>query len=389
METMRRILYFGVIWVLLLAIAPNAFPAGTNSVPVRGLWVVRHNLTSPQQIDSLFSLAVQARISDLFVQVRGRGAVYYHSQLEPWAEALRNSDFDPLAYLLQLGKKNHIRIHAWLNIFYIWSADSLPGNRNHLVWWKTDWLARPLNRSDVLNNYPSSVKASRAEGLYLSPLLPEAQEYLLKLFRELLDNYAVDGIHLDYIRFPNRYFDFHPRVVQQFRHRYVLDPTQLLNDPDTFARKYTIAGYETYYYHWGKFLRNGLSKFIQKLSERIRKQSPGVVISAAVKPDIRTARWEYYQDWVRWIKEGWLDWVIPMNYPPDEKTFRKRLTDYLQQVPLEKLLVGVALYNQSEGRAIRKLYQVQALGSAGFVLFSYDQLRKQKRLFKVLKEVVQ
>ncbi len=389
MVAMKRIILACAILLFLFGRPDSSAALPSTPGPVRGLWVIRHNLASPQSIDSVFHLAVQAEITDLFVQVRGRGDVYYRSKLEPQAKILRHSNFDPLAYLLRLGKKYGIRIHAWMNIFYIWSADSLPEDRNHLVWWKTDWLARPLNRSDVLSNYPASVKDSRAEGLYLSPLLPEAQNYLLKLFRELLQNYPVDGIHLDYIRFPNRFFDFHPRVVQQFKHRYVLDPIQLMNDPDSFARKYTLAGYETYYFHWGEFLRDGLSKFVQLLSQRIRQQAPGIIVSAAVKPDIRTARWDYYQDWVRWIREGWLDWVIPMNYTPQEKRFRERISSYLDQVPPEKFLVGIALYNQPEENAIRKIFQVNVSGNAGFVLFSYDQLRKQKRLLKVLKEVAQ
>jgi len=353
--------------------------------PLRGLWVVRHVLTSPEKIDSMLSLVRRCGITDLFVQVRGRGDAFYNSKYEPKARAIADSTFDPLRYLLNHTQGDSLRIHAWVNVFYIWSADKLPKDENHLVNLQTDWLACPLNQRNFLSDYPHSMRRVGAEGLYLSPMVPRAQQYLVNLCTDLLKSYPVDGLHLDYIRYPNQDFDVHPYVIRQFRHRYIIDPIQFLKDGDAFVRNYTLAGYESYFQLWRKYLMDGLSGFVEKMAITVRRQFPDVIFTAAVKPDIFTAHWKYYQDWDRWLREGWLDYAIPMNYAVDSETFRKRLNQYVDKVSLDKCLVGISLYNQPPEDAIAKINLLFTLRNAGFVLFSYDQLREQIRLQNYLK----
>jgi len=352
---------------------------------IRGLWVVRDALNTPQRIDSLMHLARDCGFTDLYVQIRGRGDAYYNSKYESKAETIKNRDFDPLAYILKLNESDSIRIHAWVNVFYVWSKDTLPGDQNHIVNHNQNWLARPKNHANLLSDYPNAVREANIEGLYVSPLHPEAQAHFLDIIKDILQHYRVDGIHLDYIRYPDQSFDFHPGVVKGFRNRYVLNPEQFLTNPEVFAQKFSLAGYEVFYYHWRRYLMDGLSDFVRRISETVKNYSPDIIVSAAVKPDIIIAHWNYYQDWDRWLREGWLDYAVTMNYINDPKIFRERLDQYLDKLPADKYLVGIALYNQPERDAIRKIAQVRALGNAGFVLFSYQQLIFLKRMQNFLK----
>ncbi len=380
---MRKSIYYYICF-LIIAGQGLAHPAPSKH-EIRGLWVVRHSITSPGKIDRLLEFARDCKITDMFVQVRGRADAYYNSSYEAKAHDIPDPDFDPLGYLLQKTASDSIRIHAWLNVFYVWSKDSLPGDRNHIVRRRADWLARPLNQPQMTLDYPASTRRAQTEGLYISPLQPEAQEYFLKIVQDILEKYKIAGIHLDYIRYPNQRFDLHPDVVQGFRRRYVLNPQQFLDDPDRFAQKFSVAGYETFYYHWQKFLMDGLSDYVKRISREVRSMSPGVMISAAVKPDIYLAHWDFYQDWDRWVREGWLDFAVPMNYTPDKALFRKRLDEYLENLPQDKYLVGVALYNQNPKQSIPKIAQVQALENSGFVLFSYNQLQEQLQVQNYLR----
>jgi uncharacterized lipoprotein YddW (UPF0748 family) len=359
--------------------------SGLPAKNIRGLWVVRDALNTPQRIDSLMHLARACGFTDLYVQIRGRGDAYYNSKYESKAEAIKDRDFDPLAYILKLNESDSIRIHAWVNVFYVWSKDTLPGDQNHIVNQKKGWLARPKNHVNLLSDYPNSVKEANIEGLYVSPLHPEAQAHFLDIIKDILQHYPVDGIHLDYIRYPDQSFDFHPDVIKGFRNRYVLNPEQFLTNPEVFAQKFSLAGYEVFYYHWRRYLMDGLSDFVRRISAMVKNYSPDIIVSAAVKPDIIVAHWNYYQDWDRWLREDWLDYAVTMNYINDPKMFRERLDQYLDKLPADKYLVGIALYNQPERDAIRKIAQVKALGNAGFVLFSYQQLIFLKRMQNFLK----
>jgi uncharacterized lipoprotein YddW (UPF0748 family) len=89
------------------------------------------------------------------------------------------------------------------------------------------------------------------------------------------------------------------------------------------------------------------------------------------------------QEWDRWIKAGWLDWAIPMNYTPYKSTFLLRTEKILRTNDAGKLLMGISLYNQPADSALFKAKIINNLDLGGFVLFSYDQIAKDKKLQKL------
>ena len=127
-------------------------------------------------------------------------------------------------------------------------------------------------------------------------------------------------------------------------------------------------------------MRNGLSDFVRRLSRRARDRKPDIIISAAVKADLSLAHLRYYQEWDRWLNEGWIDRAIPMNYTADNVTFISRIRNMLSSGLMDKLWIGVSLYNQTENSAIDKIRAVRELSLTGFVLFSYKQFQQNRRL---------
>src|SRR5256714_4740271 len=101
----------------------------------KALWVVRDKITTKSAIDDLMADATTRGIHDVVVQVRGRGDAYYASSLEPRAESLGDASFDPLAHLVRAGAAVGVRVHAWGNVFFVWSSadGALPNAREHLV----------------------------------------------------------------------------------------------------------------------------------------------------------------------------------------------------------------------------------------------------------------
>ena len=376
-----------LIFTLLIILQWSYSAELPDSGSVRGIWVVRHWLTTPAKIDSVLRLTRDCGFTDLFVQVRGRGDAYYDSKYESRASEIKDPEFDPLEYILAKNNDGQLRIHAWLNVFYIWSKDTLPGDSNHIVQKKSEWLARSVHQPEFISNYPQSFKEANLEGLYVSPLQPEAQQHFIQVVQDIIARYPVSGIHLDYIRYPDQSFDIHPDVVKGFKNRYVLDPQQFLSDPEIFAQKFSISGYEVFYYHWRQYLMDGLSDFVKRISQTVHSQNEQIFISAAVKADIIEAHWNYFQDWDRWLKEEWLDFAVPMNYANDTKIFRQRIDQYLEKLDSDPYVVGISLYNQNEEQVIRKIAQLMTLDQPGFVLFSFDQLAKMTRLQRYLKKL--
>jgi uncharacterized lipoprotein YddW (UPF0748 family) len=357
-----------------------------DSKIVKGLWVVRNSITSKKNIDELMNMGAKCGLTDLFIQVRGRGELYYESKLEPKTPEILDKNFDPLAYILSHPLAKNFRIHAWLNVFFIWSADTLPRLHNHIINKRPDWLAYSKINGNMLMQYPKSAKIENSEGIYVSPLHPEVQQYFTKLVEDLVTQYNIDGIHLDYIRFPNTNFDLHPLVIKNFRRKYFVNPTEFLIDPEKFVQKFSLIGYELYINKWKKFLMNGLSDYIESFSTKMKSKKSQIILTAAVKPDVVQARWEYFQDWYTWIKNGWLDMVVPMNYAADTLIFHSRLSSYMNLMKNNQYIVGISLFNQSEKDVILKIKKTVELSKTGFVLFSYDQLKENRSIQTFLKK---
>jgi len=114
---MRMAFSRGALGLVLLgpALAAAAAPAPAE---LRGLWVVRTALVSPQAVDQAVDAAAAAGMNALFVQVRGRGDAFYRSSLaarSPLLERQRR-DFDPFARLLTRARAKGMQVHAWVNV---------------------------------------------------------------------------------------------------------------------------------------------------------------------------------------------------------------------------------------------------------------------------------
>jgi uncharacterized lipoprotein YddW (UPF0748 family) len=204
----------------------------SGSSETRALWVQRGSLATRESIAALVKAARDHGFNTLLVQVRGRGDAYYLGGVEPRAaELLRQpDDFDPLATVLDSGHAAGLRIHAWINVNLVSSAAELPSAREHVIHRHPAWLMVPRDIGQQLAavepDSPAYVgtlarwtrtQSSEIEGLYLSPIAPEAADYSDGIVRHLAHSYALDGIHLDYARYPSDRFDYTRTAKREFR----------------------------------------------------------------------------------------------------------------------------------------------------------------------------
>src|SRR3954468_16945827 len=107
-----------MIGLLALLLVGPSLPSIPRQPEMRGLWVVRTGLTSPESVDRVVDDAARAGFNALFVQVRGRGDAFYASRVVPRSELLRGApaDFDPLGRLLARARARGLQVHAWVNV---------------------------------------------------------------------------------------------------------------------------------------------------------------------------------------------------------------------------------------------------------------------------------
>ncbi len=357
---------------------------------VRGLWVLRTSLTSPKSIESVIRAAESGGFNTLLVQVRGRGEAYYQSAIEPRASDLdgQPADFDPLAATIALAHRAGMRVHAWVNIDLVSSAAGLPRSRDHVVLRHPDWLMvpRPLAQQlkglevrspayvGELSRWTRAASAT-VEGLYLSPITSEAQEYTTRVVQEIAARYAIDGIHFDYARYPNALFDYSARALAGFRatkaaqvapgERQRLDAAAI-KDPAAWTNMFPEG--------WAAFRRDRLTALVRKMHAAVKTARPGLTVSVAVQPNPEIARTQLLQDWSLWASAGLLDAVCPMAYSTEAQDFSDAIGRTKIGAGTVPVWVGIGAWLLPVNRAVEHVQIARRAGASGVLLFSYDAL---------------
>ena len=156
----------------------------------------------------------------LLVQVRGRGDAYYTSELEPRAAELvrQPASFDPLATVIDDAHQAGLRVHAWMNLNLVSSAAELPSARDHIIYRHPEWLMVPREIAQDLRTLdPAQPRVRRQAGAVGACAAGQARGALCRrrssrsaanhieaVVADVARRYAVDGVHLDYVRYPER-----------------------------------------------------------------------------------------------------------------------------------------------------------------------------------------
>lgn len=373
----------------------------------RAIWIVRFTMTSREAVLDSIRRAKENGFTDLVVQVRGRGDAFYHSQWEPRAEELANQpkDFDPLALMIQEAHANGMRVHAWINTFLVANVGTLPQLPEHIIYKHPEWLMvpRPLSKKlygldpkspEYLAALRDYTRTNRAvlEGLYVSPAHPEVKEHLRRIWLDVATKYDVDGLHFDYVRYPNRNYDFSRVALERFRNS--LNPKLSATDKDTLqriAQRNPLVYATTFDDQYAQFQREQINEVVESVYRAVKERKPEVTISAAVYADGNEGYRARFQDWKTWLRRGALDVICPMAYTPDTAIFKKQMTQALTLANGHPVWGGIGSWRQPVDSTLEKIQVTRKLGAQGFVLFSYDsavqfsELNPQKDYLERLK----
>lgn len=353
------------------------------------MWVQRGTLASPSSIISAVDRAKAGGFNTLFVQVRGRGDAYYDSRHEPRPAVLARqpASFDPLALMLERAHRAGLKVHAWVNVNLVSDA-APPASRRHIVYAHPEWLMvpRPL-AGDLVRMNPrdrrylqrlseyARARTDRVEGLFLSPIHEGAVEHTIKVVGDIASRYDVDGIHLDYIRFPNDEFDYSRGALDAFRSEMTAKLTG--SERREYARR--ARGRPLFYtemfpQRWQEFRRARLTALLTTIRSTVKSRRPRATLSAAVFPDAADAANRRFQDWGGWLQSGLLDAICPMAYTTDRAIFHTQIANVAQLAGRRPVWAGIGAYQISAADAVENIRAARQVGAEGIILFSYDNL---------------
>tara|TARA_E500000331_G_scaffold85491_1_gene81001 strand:+ start:5236 stop:6396 length:1161 start_codon:yes stop_codon:yes gene_type:complete len=348
----------------------------------RYLWVVRTSMVSKKSIDEMIQFAVLNRFNNIVIQVRGRGDAFYNSKFVPKSSLIKDLDFDPLAYVLPAAKEKGLKVHVWLNTYLLWSSSVKPIQNEHLANTKIEWIDHNQLQNKSLKELliDNKNRKNGFEGIYLSPGHPNVNKYLLKVFKELVDEYDIDGIHLDYIRLHDQGYGKNPYAIANFR-KY--------NNSNNQIDALSLDQYSSQ--EWNDFLRKSITELVSDTKDMIMLSNSRIELSAAVKPSLYEARERFSQEWDVWLVAGYLDKAFVMNYAADLKIFAANIDIMYDNLPKkyrDRVVVGIATYNQSAEEALTKVKYAKVTRFSSVAFFSYNSLAQSKAYFQTIKNYI-
>ncbi len=296
-----------------------------SAVEVRSVWVTPWELNSPEKIDRIINDCVENHINEIIAEIRYRGDALYipnksnnrFTNEEPRSYLLANTSFDPLDYIIKKAKAHSIKVQAWGTVFVITPSNTDRLNQDHLWFRHRDWITWNSENKEMTTN--------TLEGAYLDPSIPQVRDYLANVFADIALNYDVDGIHLDYIRYPDHRFGFHPHAISEFNKEQKKNP------------KLT----------WEQWKEKQVTETVKAISVRVRSVKPYITLSAAVKPEPESAVKYFGQNWVNWLDQNLIDQVYLMAYQTKDDSFNAMM-DKLPEKYRSKIIVGLRAWTDGK-----------------------------------------
>lgn len=342
---------------------------------IKGLWIVRESMVSRAEVEAALVFAKDSGFNHVFVQVRGRGDAYYRSLIVPRSPFIRGSQFDPLGYAVARGHELGLNIHAWVTTYLLWSARTPPATSSHIYHMHPEWLdvsASGLSQRDIDLAAP---RDGSFEGIYLSPIHPEVNDYLQAVFTEIILNYAIDGLHLDYSRYYDLDYGYNDEGLMVFRARHDFDPRDITLPRSSANESAAAREASEKLAIWDDYRRQKVTELVTALHAIITISGRETLLTAAVKPNAQVARNKYYQDWAQWLQGGILDYALPMNYTTSRSAYLEVITGMSRSLPerlKNRVIMGVAVYNQDAASTAEKIHLARLYGFEAVCVFSYD-----------------
>ena len=393
MKLFSRLLMLITLPLLLFAISGKVEAATLNT---RALWISSvYNLDYPSrpglsadrlraEADDIIAYAVKIHATDLFLQVRSCGDALYASDIFPWSQYLSGQagvapkdSFDPLAYFVQQGHAQGIRIHAWVNPYIL--------TRQKADTREDAFALLPANHP--AQNISDAVVYHTNGQLYLDLGHPDARALILSGIAEILEKYPVDGIHFDDYFYPGQDFA----------------------DAATYAAFGNGLSLES-------FRRQSVNTLIAEAYATVHQTTENAVFGVSPSgiwanethnalgsaTQGRESYYELYADSRKWVQDGIVDYLIPQIYwhMGHESADFTTLANWWNEVAAGtgvELYLGLGAYRMDEANRnpawngtdeiLRQLKLCDQLANiSGVSLYRYKSCQSNANLTEVLEK---
>ena len=337
---------------------------------IRAIWLDRGTIVktrSQRDLAELFDRMAEAGINTVFFETVNSGYTIYPSKIAPQQNPLIRG-WDPLEAAIKLAHERDMELHAW-----VWTFAAVNQRHNTILNLPQD------NLGPILSRYPDWAITDKggerfhysSGKAFLDPANPGVRRYLTLLLEEIATEYDVDGIHLDYIRYPfqsptaEHTYGYGLASRQQFQALTGVDPIDIQVGSSLWNQ-------------WTGFRIQQIDSFVESVSRRLKQQRPNLILSTAVFPMPRQERInKIQQHWEEWVREEWIDLLVPMTYALDTEQLQTLTRPLFEEFSDGKalLLPGIRLLNVPDVVAVDQMQLLRGMSAEGYALFAAENFR--------------
>jgi len=289
-------------------------------------------------------------LNTVYFQAESNGTVLFRSSFEPFSPYITgkiddSTSYDPLHFAIEQAHKRGLEIHAWVNVFKCFNGTEINilKNPNHISQRKPEWVIEDLR--DGQKSY------------WLDPGLPEVREYVSDVIEEMVERYDVDGVQLDYARYPGKNFE------------------------DDFS--YRINGNGMNRDDWR---RKNITDAVELINMKIKRIKPYVKLGAAPIGIYKNMKGIYgfegftdvYQDSRLWLSKGIIDYLAPQIYwgIDDNPRFDLLAREWAGGSAGRNIVLGIGAYKENVKADMERMIEyARAINVSGVAFYRYSNIK--------------
>ncbi len=338
----------------------------SNGVENRAVWY-RSTEKSDDEVRATVQKLKELNINSLYLETWYEGyCIGSKVDVEGIAKHPNNGTYDALEGFIRIGHEYGIEVHAWVHNFFV-GYFYKDGNHYYnptFDEYKDKYLI------DIKGREHFYYTANNNYFVFLNPYDRECRDLILNIYEQLITNYKLDGLHLDYVRMPElNYgtddFGYNQDIIDAFAKE-----TGITKAPSTFIKN------SAEHQKWVEFRCNIITGFVGEVYDMVRKNNPELWLSAATYPDLNMAKNDIFQDVRSIINKGYLDEVFSMSYGVDNTSVTPSVKSY-NSITEDKVFysAGIAAFLETTDKNFAsQLDEVVNKGADGVSIFSLSSI---------------
>lgn len=337
-------------FLVLLAVLVLAMAIPGQAAEFRALWVDSwhtgfENATATQ---TTVDYSTGSNCNAVIVEMRKRGDAYYTSTLEPKGVSITPAaGYDSLADICTKAHAAGLEVYAWVVMNRVWTSQTAPATTtpNHVYNTHPEWFS--------LNDSGSKFDADNNS--FLDPGVPGVEDWNKSVVMQIVSNYDVDGVILDYIRYPSTHWGYNTTAVSRYNTEYGLSGNPTYSDTQ-----------------WSNWRRDQVTNMVKRVYLEAKAAKPGIKIGAAVWNLASTGNSSYFQNWDAWMSGHILDFASPMAYTSTNTTWNTWVNDAYNRKYGRHIYIAQAGYLNTISNSMTQISYAQAKPLDGVTPYNYN-----------------